>query len=82
MPLYITTRVPVEDTYAALVGKAVYVFAYYEWTIIWIVESLCRGFVAEYSRGKPLVSGAVEKRFRSVIEDPAPASLAFRSKSC
>ena len=71
MPLHSTTRVPVDDSYAALVGKAVYVFAYYEWAIIYIVDFLRSGFVAEYSRGSPLTSGAVEKRFRGVIEDPA-----------
>jgi len=59
MTLHSTTRVPVDDEYAALVGKAVYVFAYYEWAIIYIVEFLRSGFVAEYSRGSPLTSGAV-----------------------
>lgn len=71
MSLHSTTRVPVDDGYAALVGKAVYVFAYYEWALIYIVEFLRSGFVAEYSRGRSLTSGDVEKRFRSVIEDPA-----------
>lgn len=71
MSLHSTTRVPVDDDYAALVGKAVYVFAYYEWAVIWIIEHFRSGFVAEYSRGKPLTSGAVEKRLRSVVEDPA-----------
>ncbi|MBU2739378.1 hypothetical protein [Acidithiobacillus concretivorus] len=40
-----STRVPVDDSYAALVGKAVYVFAYYEWTIIYVIDYLQSGFV-------------------------------------
>lgn len=65
------TRVPVNDEYVALIGKAVYVFAYYEWSIIWIIEHLKNGFVDEYSRGNPMTSGAVQKSFRTVIENPA-----------
>jgi len=67
MTLHTTTRVPVDDAYAALVGKAVYVFAYYEWTIIYIVEFLRNGFVSQYSRGNPLTSGNVRSEFQSTI---------------
>ena len=62
-----TTRIPVNDEYAALVGKAVYVFAYYEWTIIYIIEYLENGFVSDYSRGKPMTSGAVLKKLKEVV---------------
>jgi hypothetical protein len=71
MSLHTSTRVPVDDSYAGLVGKAVYVFAYYEWTIIWIIEKLRGGFVAKYSRGSPMTSGAVRQELQSVIGDPA-----------
>jgi len=71
MPLHSTTRVPVDDQYAALVGKAVYVFAYYEWTIIWVIELLENGFVSMYCRGNPMTSGEVAKHFRKVIDNPA-----------
>ncbi len=63
-----TTRIPVNDEYAALVGKAVYVFAYYEWTIIWIIEFLESGFVREYSREKTMTSGSVKNRFKKTID--------------
>jgi hypothetical protein len=62
-----TTRVPVNDEYAALVGKAVYVFAYYEWTIIYIIDYLENGFVSDYSRGRPMTSGAVLNKLKQVI---------------
>jgi len=68
MNLHTTTRIPVDDEYAALIGKAVYVFAYYEWTIIWIIECLENGFVGEYCRVKTMTSGDVKKRFRGVID--------------
>src|SRR5687767_4349309 len=68
--LHSTTRVPVDDQYAALVGKAIYLFAYYEWTIIWIIEYLAPGFVGDYCRGKPLPSGGVKKRLDELTNDP------------
>jgi hypothetical protein len=61
------TRVPVDDLYAALVGKAVYIFAYYEWTIIYAIEYLQSGFVQKYSRGGPMTSGKVRQELQNTI---------------
>lgn len=62
-------RVPVDEAYVALVGRATYVFAYYEWSIIYIIEQLSPGFLTEYARGgKPMTSGAVLKRLKSGID--------------
>ena len=60
-------RVPFDPEYVILLGKAVYLFAYYEWIVIYIIEVLAPGFVATYSRGKPLPSGTVGKKFRRAI---------------
>ena len=68
--LHTSTRIPVNDDYAALVGKAVYVFAYYEWTIIYIIDSFVNGFVSEYSRPtkRPFTSGDVYLKFKEIID--------------
>lgn len=67
--LHTSTKVPVDDEYVALVGKAIYVFAYYEWSIIWIVEFIQPGFVQEYSRARhPMTSGAIKTHFQEAIE--------------
>ena len=34
------TRVPFDDDYVKLIGTAVYLFSYYEWAIIYVVERL------------------------------------------
>ena len=70
MTLHSSTRVPVDDSYAALVGKAVYVFAYYEWTIVYIIDYLRSGFVSGYSRGNPMTSGAVRQALQDTINNP------------
>jgi hypothetical protein len=64
-----TTRIPVNDDYAAILGKAVYLFAYYEWIIIYIIEYLDKGFVSEYSRPtkRPLTSGSVNVKLKETI---------------
>jgi hypothetical protein len=74
MARHTTTRVPVDESYVALVGKAAYLFAYYERTIICIIELLRSGFVNEYSRGKAMTSGMVKEQFISTI-DNLPATF-------
>ena len=71
MSLHTITRIPVDDSYVALVGKAVYVFAYYEWTIIWVIERLQIGFVNEYSRGSSKTSGIVCQELQKIIANQA-----------
>lgn len=71
MTLLSSTRVPVDDPYVALVGKAVYVFAYYEWTIIYIIDHLQAGFVSRYSRGNPMTSGLVRQEFQDALNNPS-----------
>ena len=62
-------RIPLCDEYVNLVGKSVYLFSYYEWVIIYMVERLKPGFVKEYCRGKrPMTSGTVRKRFRKALD--------------
>ena len=63
-------RIPFDPEYIRLVGTAVYVFSYYEWTIIYIIERLSPGFVSEYSREKKMTSGHVKKRLDALSKDP------------
>ena len=79
------TRVPSEESYVCLLGQAVYLFAYYEWQIIYIINCLSQGFVSEYSRGIPLTSRSVHKRFAAELEKgngPNSVSLASLKACC
>ena len=64
------TRVPFDDDYVKLVGTAVYLFSYYEWAIIYVVERLEPGFVPEYCRKhrRGMTSGTVFTRFMNAVE--------------
>lgn len=85
--LHFTTRIPVWDNYAAALGKAVYVFAYYEWTVIYIIDHLRSNYVQTYSR-PPLdkngnatgyTSGKVNNDLKSaILETEVPLSPSLR----
>lgn len=62
-----STRVPFDPDYTALVGKAVYVFAYYEWAVIYLIEQFKPGFVTRYCRGAPMTSGQVKKELEAIV---------------
>ena len=73
-------RIPFDEEYVQTLGEAVYAFAYYEWTIIYIIERLEPGFVGEYSRGVnsvtrvaaerfPMTSGVVAKRLGRALSE-------------
>ena len=68
-------RVPLDEHYVRLIGKAVYVFAYYEWTIVYIIERLEPGFASEYTRGAKMTSGLVAKRLRRLAGNPGTQDL-------
>ncbi len=64
-------RIPLDPQYTSVVGRAVYVFAYYEWAIIYLIQRFRPGFVSQYCRGTPpLTSGVVERELRAVVDDP------------
>ena len=55
--------------YVTLLGKAVYSFSYYEWTIIYIINHFNNDFVSRYCREKFLTSGKVLEEFKKLIEN-------------
>lgn len=63
------TRIPCDSDYAALVGTAVYVFAYYEWAIIYLIQQYQVGFVSKYSRGAPMTSRVVCEKLESILAE-------------
>jgi hypothetical protein len=65
------TRVPFDPSYTALVGTAVYVFAYYEWAVIYLIQQFKPDFVARYCRGAPMTSGQVKRELEAILNDTA-----------
>jgi len=61
-------RVPANDTYVALLGRAVYNFAYLEWAVIYTIETLAPGYLAEYTgAARPMPSSVVANTLRERV---------------
>ena len=74
-------RIPFDPDYVQLVGTAVYVFSYYEWTIIYVIERLNPGFVSEYSRERKMTSGAVSSRLEKILSEDATNAVQENRRS-
>jgi hypothetical protein len=66
-------RIPADDTYTAILGRAVYNFAYYEWVVVWTLEKLRPGYLQYYSRKGP-TSGRVAESFTEAVKSFRSAS--------
>jgi hypothetical protein len=75
MSIQPTTRIAVNDEYVFLIGKAIYIFSYYEWVMIYIMENLQPGFASRYSRGKPMTSGEVKNKLQAVISSSSSINV-------
>jgi hypothetical protein len=70
-------RIPVEDRYLHALGRATYNFAYLEWGIVWLTETIEVGFLNEV---RNLTAGQIAKRFSQSLgqlasKDPDKAPL-------
>jgi len=57
-------RIPVVDQYLRALGRATYNFAYLEWAIVWLTETIEPGFL-RVARG--LTAGQIAQRFRQAV---------------
>lgn len=57
-------RIPMAESYAILLGRAAYNFAYLEWCIFWTAERISAPFIAE---AQERTSGRNATAFRGVI---------------
>jgi hypothetical protein len=78
-------RVPADETYTALLGRAVYNFAYLEWGVIYTVETLSPGYLSEYAQAqRPMPSGQVAAAFRETLNARVdlPSDLKEKLATC
>lgn len=57
-------RIPVDDRYIRALGRATYNFAYLEWGIVWLTETIQVGFLNEVRK---LTAGQIANRFRQAV---------------
>ncbi len=59
-------RIPTDDEYTAMLGRAVYNFTYYEWVVVWTIEKSEPGYLLHYSKKGP-TAGSVATKFKTVV---------------
>lgn len=72
-------RIPVDDDYLRALGRATYNFAYLEWGLVWLTETVESGFLNEVR--KP-TAGQIANRFSQAVgglADDDPNKLALQS---
>jgi hypothetical protein len=69
-------RIPVADSYVAALGHAAYNFAYLEWGIVWLGETIQPGFIGKV---RSLTAGLIASQFDVLVDaipnDPAHLRL-------
>lgn len=60
-------RIPADDAYTAMLGRAIYNFTYYEWVVVYITERLEPGYLSYYTNTGP-TAGQVAPKFLGVVE--------------
>ena len=58
-------RIPAADDYLQALGRATYNFAYLEWGIIWLTETLQPGFLQDASG---MTAGQISDRFSKAVD--------------
>lgn len=59
-------RIQVDESYAAALGRAVYVFSYLEWGVAWTGDALKPGFLEQSVK---LTAGQIAREFKKVVEE-------------
>ncbi|MDE4099099.1 hypothetical protein [Phaeobacter gallaeciensis] len=72
----IRESIPASEQYLRNLGRATYNFAYLEWAIVWLAESLEPGFLNE---APTLTAGQIARRFTNAVER-VPAAAPDQSR--
>src|SRR5258705_12324712 len=63
-------RTPYDSGYVAAIGRAIFIFANYEWTVVRTMERLRPGFLNKWRFAKnPITAGTVGKKFKNAVSE-------------
>ena len=63
-------RTPYDSEYVAAIGRAIYIFAIYEWNVVHAMGRLHPGFLDKWRFAKnPMTAGTVGKKFRNAVNE-------------
>jgi hypothetical protein len=63
-------RTPYDSGYVAAIGRAVYIFAIYEWTVVHTIEKLRPGFLNKWRFAQnPMTARRVGRKFTNAVNE-------------
>jgi hypothetical protein len=63
-------RTSYDSGYVAAIGRAIFIFANYEWTVVHTMEKLRPGFLSKWRFAKnPMTAGRLGKKFRNAVDE-------------
>jgi hypothetical protein len=73
-------RTPYDSGYVAAVGRAIYIFAFYEWNVVHTMERLRPGFLSKWRFAKrPMTAGTIGKKFKNAVDESSDLIRPFAS---
>ena len=63
-------RTPYDSGYVAAIGRAIFIFANYEWTVVHTMERLRPGFLSKWRFAKNrMTAGTFGKKFSNAVNE-------------
>jgi hypothetical protein len=73
-------RTPHDSSYVAAIGRAIFIFANYEWTVVHTMERLRPGFLSKWRFAKnPMTAGRLGKKFEKAVNESNDLALPLTS---
>jgi hypothetical protein len=74
-------RTPYDSEYVSAIGRAIYIFAIYEWNVVHAMEKLRPGFVNEWRFAKrPMMAGKLGANFEETVNEANDLALPVASR--
>ena len=74
-------RTPCDSGYVAAIGRAIYIFAIYEWTVVHTMEKLRPGFLDKWRFAKnPMTAGRLGKKFKNAVDESSDLAPPLTSR--
>ena len=74
-------RTPFDTGYVAAIGRAIFLFANYEWTVVHTMERLRPGFLNKWRFSqKPVTAGKLGKKFGNAVNEASDLARPLTSR--
>ena len=74
-------RTPYDSGYVAAIGRAIFIFANYEWTVVHTMERLRPRFISKWRFAKnPMTAGRLGKKFKNAVNEASDLARPLASK--